>query len=96
LSYAAETDDDQLLYDAKIDSKGRLISEDDLRSDLGIDKLERSEGGREEAEKLWQKSAISSGPLRCSTPAFSDGHLVVRLGNALACYDLRAGQDATR
>jgi outer membrane protein assembly factor BamB len=90
LAYAAETDNDRLLYDAKIDSGGRLISEDDLRRDLGIDELERSEEGRKEAEKLWQKRAISSGPLRCSTPAFSDGHLVVRLGNAIACFDLRA------
>ena len=92
LSYAAETGDARLHYDAKIDSRGRLISEEDLRRDLGIGELERSDGGREEAEKLWQKNAIGSGPLRCSTPAFSDGHLVVRLSNALACYDLRFAQ----
>ena len=32
------------------------------------------------------------GALRCTTPALAQGRLLVRTGNALHCYDLRAGQ----
>ena len=45
--------------------------------------------GQEISEKLWQQKAIKSGPLACSTPAVSDGRIVLRLRNAVACYDLR-------
>ncbi len=84
LAFAAEADKFQQIYDAEIDSEGRLISGDDLRSKLQLEKLE---GG--EAEKVWQQKAIQSGPLACSTPAVSAGRMVIRLRNALICYDLR-------
>jgi len=89
LAFAADTETDRKIYEAKIDSDGQLISEEDLRKKLDLDAVEQSDGGYEKAEKLWQKNAIRSGPLRCSTPAFSDGRLVIRLGDAVVCYDLR-------
>ncbi|WP_161604525.1 PQQ-binding-like beta-propeller repeat protein [Roseiconus nitratireducens] len=89
LAFAADSKDDQKLYEAKIDSDGRLITETDLREKLQMDALEQEEDGRAKAEKVWQKNAILSGPLRCSTPAFSRGRLVIRLNDALVCYDLR-------
>jgi outer membrane protein assembly factor BamB len=84
LALDAEADKFRLLYDAEIDSEGRLIGGQDLRKKLGLDKLESGE-----SEKLWQQKAIKTGPLACSTPAFSDGRIVIRLRNALTCYDLR-------
>lgn len=95
LAFATDTADDELIYDAKIDSDSRLITEADLREKLNLDEIERSEGGRSKAEKLWQQKAVRSGPLQCSTPAFSDGRLVVRLNDAVACYDLRAAADSS-
>ena len=92
LAFAADTDSDRQIYEAKIDSDGRLISEDDLRKKLDLSTLEQTEDGVEKAEKLWQKNAIRSGPLACSTPAFSDGRLVIRLVDAVVCYDLRRNE----
>lgn len=94
LAFAADTDTDRQIYEAKIDSDGRLISEEGLRKKLDLDALEQAEDGVEKAEKLWQKNAIRSGPLACSTPAFSDGRLVIRLRDAVVCYDLRRNETA--
>jgi hypothetical protein len=80
----ADADKFQPIYDAEIDSTGSLIAAEDLRKKLQLDQLESGA-----AEKTWQQQAIQSGPLACSTPAFSDGRLVIRLRNALVCYDLR-------
>lgn len=88
LAFDAQSDRFTQLYDAEIDSESVLISGEDLRKKLSLDELEATEGGLAKSEALWQQNAIRSGPLRCSTPAFSDGRLVVRLGDALVCYDL--------
>ena len=89
LSFDANADRYQQNYDAEIDSDSVLIDGDDLRTKLGLAEIERGEGGLAKAESLWQRNAVKSGPLRCSTPALSDGRLVVRLNQALVCYDLR-------
>ena len=89
LSFDAESDSYQQLYDAEIDSDSMLITGEDLRKKLKLDELEATEGGLAKSESLWQKNAIRTGPLRCSSPAVSGGRLVVRLDNALVCYDLR-------
>ena len=90
LAFSAESDRYQLLYDAEVDSQGRLISGDDLRLELKLDELSSSEDGMAKAEKLWKSEAVNSGPLACSSPAIEDGRIVLRLRNGLACYDLRA------
>lgn len=89
LSFNAESDRFQKIYDAEIDTKGQLIQADDLRRLLKYDEISAEEDGLAKAEKLWQKEAIKSGPLGCTTPAFSNGHLVLRLKNAVVCYDLK-------
>lgn len=89
LSIDAQGDRFREIYDAEIDADAALIRGEDLREKLGLAELEKSEGGLAKAESLWQKNAIRTGPLRCSTPAASDGRLVIRLNDALVCYDLR-------
>jgi outer membrane protein assembly factor BamB len=89
LSIKADGDDFQQLYDAKVDSDGILIATDDLRAKLKLSELEAEEDGLSKSEKLWQQRAIRSGPLACATPAVSDGHMVIRLRDAVVCFDLR-------
>ena len=89
MAFQADGDDFKQVYDAEIDSKGRLIRGKDLRRLLKLDELASQDGGLAKSEKLWQNEAIKSGPLGCSTPAFSDGRIVLRLRNAVICYDLR-------
>ena len=89
LAFQADGDDFKMVYDAEIDSKGRLIRGDDLRRLLKLDEVKAGDGGLAESEKIWQKEAIKSGPLGCSTPAFSDGRMVLRLRDAVICFDLR-------
>ncbi len=81
----AASDRYRVLFDAEIDSEGRLIKSDDLRNKLKLDEIE---GG--EAEKVWQKT-LSFGPLACSTPAISDGVILVRRRDSLVCYRLSSG-----
>ena len=89
IAFDANSDRFEQIYDAEIDSTGRLIKGEDLRRILELDSISAGEDGLAKAEKIWQKEAIQSGPLGCSTPAFSDGRLVIRLRKAIACYDLR-------
>lgn len=89
LSIDADGDDFQLLYDAKVDSDGFLIESDDLRAKLNLRELEAEDDGLAKSEKVWQQRAIRSGPLACATPAISDGYMVIRLRDAVVCFDLR-------
>lgn len=89
LCFDAEADRYEQLYDAEVDFEGRLIEGDDLRAKLGLEQLAGDDGGLARAEEIWQNKAIKSGPLGCSTPAVSDGRIVIRLRNAVACFDLR-------
>ncbi|QDT11711.1 PQQ-binding-like beta-propeller repeat protein [Planctomycetes bacterium K23_9] len=89
LAIDANGDKFSQLYDAEIDSRGRLIRGEDLRKLLELDKVASEEDGLSKSEALWQREAVKSGPLGCCTPAFSNGHLVVRLRDSLVCYDLR-------
>ncbi len=89
LSFSANAEKYQELYDAEVDSDSVLIGEEDLRKKLKLDEIASGDGGQAEAEKVWQAKAIRSGPLGCSTPAVSDGKMVVRLRDALVCFDLR-------
>ncbi|WP_345687362.1 PQQ-binding-like beta-propeller repeat protein [Novipirellula caenicola] len=82
----AANDRYRALFDAEIDSEGRLIKSDDLRSKLNLDAIEEQDGAGE-AEKVWQK-ALSFGPLACATPAISDGVMLVRRRDSLVCYQL--------
>ena len=89
LSFKADGDHFEQLYEAKVDSDGMLTESDDLRAKLKLAELEAGTGGLEKSEKLWQQRAVRSGPLACSTPAVSDGRIVIRLRDAVVCYDLR-------
>lgn len=88
LTFDAESETFQTIYDAEIDSDGVLITAEDLRVKLKLDEVAASQG-LAASEKIWQQKAIKTGPLGCSSPAFSDGRIVVRLRNAVVCYDLR-------
>jgi outer membrane protein assembly factor BamB len=89
LCFDAEAGRYEQLYDAEVDFEGRLIGGQDLRAKLKLDQLAGDDGGLARAEQIWQDKAIKSGPLGCSTPAVSDGRIVIRLRNAVICYDLR-------
>jgi outer membrane protein assembly factor BamB len=89
LSVKADGDDFQQLYEAKVDSDGVLIETDDLRAKLKLSEVEAETDGLEKSEKLWQQRAVKSGPLGCTTPAVSDGRMVIRLRDAVVCFDLR-------
>jgi outer membrane protein assembly factor BamB len=89
LSFKADGDKFEQLYEAKVDSEGVLIGTSDLRSKLQLDQIAAETDGLAKSEKLWQQNAVKSGPLACSTPALSDGRMVIRLRDAVVCFDLR-------
>ena len=89
LSFDANSESFTQNYDAEVDSQGRLISSEDLRRVLKLDEIAREEDGLKASEQMWQREAVKSGPLGCCTPAFSDGRMVIRLRDALVCFDLR-------
>ncbi len=89
LSFSAQGDAYHRFYDAEVDSDGMLIGTDDLRKKLKLDSLSNDADGLAASEKIWQQNAIQSGPLGCSTPAVSDGRIVIRLRDGIICYDLR-------
>ena len=89
LCFDAEADRYEPFYDAEVDSEGRLIEGEDLRAKLKLQQLTADGDGLARAEEIWQANAIRSGPLGCSTPAISEGRIVIRLRNAVVCYDLR-------
>lgn len=88
LAFDATADDFEPLYDAEVTSDGRLIGSEDLRRELGLDKLSADSGDLAKAEKTWQQEAVRSGPLPCATPAVADGKIVLRLRNAVVCFDM--------
>lgn len=75
-------------YQAVVDREGRMADVDDMRRLLEIDTLGGDAEEQTEAERRWQQQVIAPGPLACSTPAIADGHLVLRLRDRIACYDL--------
>ncbi|MGI9474845.1 MAG: hypothetical protein ACR2NZ_25160, partial [Rubripirellula sp.] len=89
LAFDAESDRFNLIYEAKVDSDKRLIGTDDLRAKLKMDEVATEADGAGKSEKMWQKNAVATGPLACSTPAVSDGRMVIRLRDAVVCFDLR-------
>ena len=88
-SFQAQGNKFEQIYEARVDSDAMLIASDDLRSKLDFSRLKKEPDGLEKTEKLWQAKAVKSGPLGCCTPAFSDGRIVLRLRDAVVCYDLR-------
>ena len=92
LAFETSNKDYSVVYEAKIDTDGRLIDTKALRKRLKLDELE-GEDGLAKAERIWQKEAIRSGPLQCATPALVDGMLIVRLRDKVVCYDLTRIQD---
>ncbi len=90
LAIDVQSDDYTPLYDAEVTSDGRLIAGGDLRVELGLDKLGSTTEDLSAAEKTWQREAVSSGPVACTTPALSDGKIVLRLKRSLVCFDLMA------
>ena len=89
LAFQAEGDRFEKIYEAKIDSDRRLIGTEDLREKLQGNQAASDSDGAGKAEERWQKNAVATGPLACSTPAISGGLMVLRLRNAVVCYDLR-------
>jgi len=92
LAFDAKADDFEPFYKARIDSDGVLIGEEDLEKKLNLSEIRAQPEGAQKAESLWQKNAVRSGPLDCSSPAFSDGRLVIRRSNSVVCYRLDSSQ----
>jgi outer membrane protein assembly factor BamB len=89
LSVRADGELFEQIYDAKVDCEGRLIAADDLREKLKLNELAKQADGQAESEELWYRNTVQSGPLACTTPAFTDGRIVLRLNDAVVCFDLR-------
>lgn len=96
LWFAATPDDFQPLVAAKIDRAGLLATEETHRQRLKMDELERQPDGLEKAVRLWQAEIDRQGPQRCITPAIVDGKLLIRLPNAVVCYDLTDRQQLSQ
>ena len=84
------------LFDGCMRANGGLMDRAAARKDLGIDELERSADGRTQAEQVWQKEVVKSGPLKCVTPALCDGKLYVRTGSRIVCYDMASQTTSLR
>lgn len=78
------------IFQAKIDDAGLLGTEQLLKEKHGIFELEKTAEGREKAAQVYNRKIRRAGPLRCSTPAFADGKLVLRLSDKVICYNLTA------
>ena len=76
----------QTLYVASFDESHLMGSEETFRRALNIDEVAENS---DEAEKLMQQHVGRHGTLKCTSPAISDGLLIVRMNNAIVCYDLR-------
>ena len=77
------------LYMAKFHKSGLMAEEPTLRQMLRLDEIEKQPDGLEKSLKLMQREVGSQGPLRCASPALTDGRLYLRMNDAIACYDLR-------
>jgi outer membrane protein assembly factor BamB len=95
LCFAAEPKEFQRLYETKFDKQGRMATEESLRKQLKLDEVEKKPNGLEESTRIYQREVSNQGPVACTSPAIVDGRLILRFRNALACYDLRAGKNAT-
>ncbi|REJ76744.1 MAG: hypothetical protein DWQ29_15660 [Planctomycetota bacterium] len=74
------------LYVASFDESHLMAGEETFRRILKIDAEAENSA---EAEELMQKHVGRHGTLRCTSPAISDGLLVVRMKDSIVCYDLR-------
>ncbi|QDU38369.1 outer membrane biogenesis protein BamB [Maioricimonas rarisocia] len=90
--FRATPDGFESLIEAKFDAEGRVATEEYFRDVLNLDEIEKEENGLEKSTRLYQKHVGRHGPLRCATPAISNGRMYVRTNDALVCYDLRASQ----
>lgn len=80
----------QPILEAKFGEGGLMAPTAHFRQTLGIDELERTPDGQQKAQEVWRREVQNKGPIDCTTPAFADGRLYIRLKSGLACYDLRA------
>jgi outer membrane protein assembly factor BamB len=94
IAFAADPKEYRPLIEAKFDKQGLMATEATLRKILKLDEIEKKTNGLEESQKIYQREIGNQGPLKCTSPAIADGRLYLRLGNAVACYDLRAGTSA--
>ncbi|MEX0717551.1 MAG: PQQ-binding-like beta-propeller repeat protein [Planctomycetaceae bacterium] len=91
IAFAADGDEFEPLFHARIDKEGTLGTEEQFRKRLNLAAIEQEPDGQQKAEQIWRREIGNQGPLECSTPALADGFLLMRLGSSrLACYDLRA------
>jgi outer membrane protein assembly factor BamB len=90
IALAADPKEYRPLIEAKFDKQGTMATEATLRATLKLDEIEKKANGLEESQKIYQREIGNSGPLKCTSPAIVDGRLYLRLGTAVACYDLRA------
>lgn len=87
-TFVADPQEFRLLYRGHFNRDGLLAEESAHRKLLGLEEVPVSLDGESEADKRWRE-AMDAGPVSCTSPAFADGRLYVRLRHGLACYDLR-------
>ncbi len=81
----------RLIYDAKMTADGRLVEAQLLRKELDLTTTDGEGSDLAEAERIWQREAIRTSTLDCSTPAAAGGVVIFRLRDGLFCVDLHAG-----
>jgi len=90
LGFAASPDQCRLLINGRVNDQGLLADEAVMRELLGIDRLEETPEGQQEARRVWRSKVDNFGPLQCASPAIADGKLFLRTQRGLAVYDLKA------
>lgn len=88
LCLRAAGDRPEVVFDGCMLGDGRLVSRAAARSRLNMAMLEETAEGRQRAEQAWHKEVVGAGPMRCVTPALSDGRLYLRTSNRLVCHDI--------
>jgi outer membrane protein assembly factor BamB len=86
LVFAADPSAFKPLFDARFDKTGLMASEAYFRKVLNLDELEKTDARK--ADQLYSGNVEKFGPLKCHTPAFSDGKLFLRTNDSILCYDL--------
>ncbi|MCA8988770.1 MAG: PQQ-like beta-propeller repeat protein, partial [Planctomycetaceae bacterium] len=90
LAFSLAPEEYRQLFIAQINQEHLLASEQYFRDKFRLDDDSLDTEARKTALKNYQQEVGKSGPLKCSSPAFDNGRIYLRLANHLICYDLRA------
>ncbi len=90
IAFELGTDSFTPIFEGQIDQDNLLASSSSFREKYRLDEDGLDAEERKKLLRDYQQQVGRHGPLKCSSPAFADGFLYIRLRDSLACYDLRA------